>query len=344
MSSPKGNRGILAAAGSRKTQEVVESALSATGRVLITTYTNENQGIIRSRIARQAGGIPPNIQVMGWFSFLISQCAKPYQRAVTGEPLFISGLNFKGQRPRFVGRTDPRYYFDSNNALYRNAVSDFVCDLNSATKGAVVSRLERVYDHVLVDEVQDLVGYDLDVLDLLMESEMAVTLVGDPRQYTYQTNGLNRNKKYQGMGLVDWFAERSDLCQLELRACSYRCNQAICDFADSVYPSMPATTSIDVETTGHDGIFLVPESEVLSYVAQHSPQVLRHDKNSNTAGLPAMNIGRSKGSTFDRVLIFPTKPMLGFLKDGDASNLKAPARLYVAATRARFSTAFVVPG
>lgn len=56
-----------------------------------------------------------------------------------------------------------------------------------------------------------------------------------------------------------------------------------------------------------------------------------------------MNIGVAKGSTFDRVLIFPTHPMLKYLDGGDPSELKAPERLYVAATRARHSVAFVVP-
>lgn len=344
MSSRSPNKAILAAAGSRKTTEIVEAALACGGRVLVTTYTNENQRLIMERIARKAGAVPPNIQVMGWFAFLISQCAKPYQRAITGAPLIIQGLNFKGERNRYLSKTEPmRYYFDSHHALYRNGVSDFVCELDEATNGAVVSRLDRVYDHIFVDEVQDLVGYDLDVLDLLMASGIHITVVGDPRQHTYSTNRTNRNKKYQGHGLFDWFNERAEVCELVTRDCSYRCNQAICDFADTIYPELPSTVSVDVDETGHDGVFTVPVSKVPGYAAEYRPQVLRHDKNVNTLGLPGMNIGKSKGSTFDRVLIFPTKPMLGFLANKDASKLKAPEELYVAVTRARFSAAFVVP-
>jgi hypothetical protein len=59
-------------------------------------------------------------------------------------------------------------------------------------------------------------------------------------------------------------------------------------------------------------------------------------------GLSAMNIGVSKGSTFDRVLIFPTKPMLKYIKTKDPSALTAPERLYVAVTRTRRSVAFIV--
>jgi DNA helicase-2/ATP-dependent DNA helicase PcrA len=169
MSSPNDNLAILAAAGSRKTEQIVESALGVTdGRVLITTYTNENQRHIVGRIEQKVSAIPPHISVMGWFSFLIAQGAKPYQRALTGEPLLIKGLNFKGRRDRFSRKSDLRYFLDDNEEMYRDGVSDFVCLLNEKTQGAVVDRLERVFRYIFVDEVQDLVGYDLDVLDLLL--------------------------------------------------------------------------------------------------------------------------------------------------------------------------------
>jgi DNA helicase-2/ATP-dependent DNA helicase PcrA len=55
-----------------------------------------------------------------------------------------------------------------------------------------------------------------------------------------------------------------------------------------------------------------------------------------------MNFGMYKGSTFDRVLIFPTKPITAYLTGKDLSKLPALAHLYVAVTRARHSVAFVV--
>lgn len=345
MSSPNKNVAILAAAGSRKTEQIVDSALGVTdGRVLITTYTNENRRHIINRIEQKVGVIPSHITVMGWFSFLIAQCTKPYQRALTDEPLLIKGLNFKGSKNRFTKKSSLSYYVDRNADLYRDGVSDFVVSLNKKTAGAVVRRLERVFKHIYIDEVQDLVGYDLDVLDFLFNSAIKITLVGDLRQHTLATNIGPRNKQYRGIGLVAWFSARSNICKLETRACSYRCNQAICDFADAIYPNMPATKSIGVMTTDHDGIFQIVSDDVASYVANHYPvTVLRHDKNVDTQGLPAMNIGVAKGSTFDRVIIFPTQPILKYMEDSDETKLKAPERLYVAVTRAKFSVAFVVP-
>lgn len=345
MSSDRHQTAILAAAGSRKTECVVGAALAVSdGRVLITTYTDENQRHIVQRIEQKVGVVPKNITVMGWFSFLIAQCVKPYQRAITGQPFMIGGLNFKGQRNRFAAKTALHYFIDRNGDLYRDGVSDFAIQLNAKTNGAVVDRLERVYSHLLIDEVQDLVGYDLDLLDLLLSSRISLMVVGDPRQHTFATNLSPRNKKYRGAGLGQWFVERGDRCKLEVRNYSYRCNQAICDFADKIFPCLPPTESRDVPLSGHDGVFTVPANMLGDYLRDHGPvNVLRYDKTADTCGLSATNIGVAKGSTHDRVVIFPTKPMLAYLRDGDTSKLKTPEKLYVAVTRARFSVAFVVP-
>jgi hypothetical protein len=345
MPSHTNSCAVLAAAGSRKTERIVDEALAATGgRVLITTYTNLNQDEIVKRIEKKAGCVPAHITVMGWFSFLINHFAKPYQRALTLEPLVIGGLNFKGTRSRFTRKATVAYFIDRNGDLYRDAVADFGVTLNGATKGAIVRRLESIYTHLFVDEVQDLVGYDLDVLDLLLASRIRVMLVGDPRQHTFATNLGSRNSKYRGIGLVDWLHNRSAACSLEQVTCSYRCCQELCDFSDGIYPNLPTTKSVSVSRTGHDGVFQVRVDDVEQYLNEFTPvTILRYDKTADTKGLSAFNIGIVKGRTFDRVMIFPTKPMLEFLEHREPTRLKSPEKLYVAVTRARFSAAFVVP-
>lgn len=205
-----------------------------------------------------------------------------------------------------------------------------------------MGRLASMYDHVYVDEVQDLVGYDLDVLDAMFHAPFNVTVVGDPRQHLYATNNATRNKRYRGAGIVDWFAERAAVCPREDRHESHRCHQDICDFASALFPDYPPITSRHCEATGHDGIHSVSRFEVLEYAATYAPQVLRYDKRADTQGLAAMNFGVSKGSTFDRVLIFPTKPMREYLEHRDPTKLTRPESLYVAVTRARHSVTFVV--
>ena len=47
-----------------------------------------------------------------------------------------------------------------------------------------MDRISRIFSHILVDEVQDLAGYDLELLKLFLKSCSSVLLVGDPRQVT----------------------------------------------------------------------------------------------------------------------------------------------------------------
>jgi DNA helicase-2/ATP-dependent DNA helicase PcrA len=240
------NRVVLAVAGGRKTESLIVAALAAqVRRTLVTTYTTENLRQIISRICARRGVLPTHLRTLGWFSFLINEAIRPYQHAVFEEIDFVRGLNFEGERSRFAKRGTRPYYLDRNRDIYRGGVSDLACLVNEKTDGAVIRRLEQIFDRIFIDEVQDLVGYDLDFIDLLFKSRIEVTAVGDPRQHTYRTNDGPRNKKYRGSGLAAWLDERSAYCGREDRNVSARCSLT----SRSYRLSFRATRSI-VESTG----------------------------------------------------------------------------------------------
>lgn len=341
---------IIAGAGSRKTQHLIEAATAIAEdgeRCLIAAYTVENQQQVASRIASDSGFVPELITVSGWLSFLINDGAKPYQRSITGGPFAIRGLNFEGEPRRGTSKTlnsgdfNPNYYLDRQGSMYGRNISDFVCRVNELTDGRVIRRLEYLYDHILIDEAQDLAGWDYDVLELLLAADLDVTLVADPRQRVYSTN---RGARRRNLKFLEWVEEHSNDCTLEERTINYRSNQEICDFADSLFPEMSGSTSASTAISDHTGVITIGRSEVHAYHQEHSPQVLRHSRASNTDGLLAMNFGNSKGSEFDHVLIYPTQPIRQFLQHQDADQLAdgTRAKLYVAVTRARHSVAFVV--
>jgi superfamily I DNA/RNA helicase len=344
--SPK-NRAVIAAAGSRKTQYIIEEALAAPPeqRILITTYTRENCDQISRRLHRANGGIPANVRVLSWFGFLMNQAARPYQSAVTGRIDYGRSLNFKPNPNRYARKDRPlAYYFDAGGDFYRNVLADFVVEADNRTGGGVIRRLERLYDAVYIDELQDLAGTDLYFLDRLFASKISVTVVGDPRQSTYLTSQSNTNRKYRRAGIVDWLHERAaaEVCTVEERTESWRCNQAICDWADDLYPDLPRTASKNHARTGHDEVVYLAREDVPVYMEKFQPTVLRWNRIADTQGLPAMNFGASKGSTFDRVLIFPPQTMVKYLVSKNLDKLTARPHLYVAVTRARHSAAFVV--
>jgi hypothetical protein len=336
---------ILAVAGSGKSTEVVNRALACTeGRVLIITFTVENQRRLESALREKTGLIPSRVSVSGWYAFLINQCIKPYQLPITKTPFLLGELNFVAPAPRFEKKDSLRFFADSSSRLYKDRLSHLAVHLNELTKGAVVERIADVYRHIFIDEVQDCGGYDLDLFDLLLAVDVNTCMVGDPRQSILSTNHGTRHKKYRREGLWTWFKERSNLVSIEERADNYRCHPLVCAFADRIYPTLPPSRSQVSLSTGHDGVFIVSEDDVDWYLRTFRPDaVLRDSVRTVTGGREAINIGHAKGATFERVLLFPTKSMVSFLVSGNASDLGDPARFYVAVTRARFSVAVVVP-
>lgn len=337
-----GNRAIIAAAGARKTQEIIDSALADSDqRVLVTTYTSENLNQIRRRIEQAVGVVPEHVHLTGWFSFLLAHGVRPFQSAVFNEPNVVRGMNFKGRRPDRVGVKRPEVFFlDGRRAAYRDGVSHLACLADRESRGDVVRRIEAIYDHIYIDEVQDLVGHDLEFLDLLFRSSVSVTVVGDPRQSLIATNNSRKNLRYRGTKILDWLADRADYCAREERAVSHRCHQSICDFASRLFPDYEPIRSVSEEHSDHVGIHRLSAIDVDGYVTRHTAQILRHDKREDTFGLPAMNIRVSKGSTFDHVVIFTTRPMRLYLDR--EKPMRVPESLYVAVTRAKFSVAFVM--
>jgi hypothetical protein len=183
---------------------------------------------------------------------LSSQWCRPYQRALLGKPGVLGGIDFRSVRPWKIAKADARrYYCNQAGDLYRDYwVADFGFEATEATGGAAVRRRAEIYYEIYVDEVQDMVGYDLWVMDRLLRSDVRVVMVGDPRQHTYATNQNRMNTKYRGARIVEWLEERRALCQIEPRTVSYRCNQAICDFADALYPGLPRPELIRREPRG----------------------------------------------------------------------------------------------
>lgn len=341
------NKVIIASAGSGKTTHIVEQALSVSNKkVLITTYTNENLEQINSYLIKKNGYIPKNITVMSWFSFLLQDGVRPYQSLLTPRDRIKTIIFDKIPASlRYIQKSSvDKYFFTKNNNIYRDRVAEFACLSNDGSQGLVIQRLQKIYDHIFIDEFQDFSGYDLNYLEKLLNSSISIDAVGDPRQATFSTNNSLKNKQYKKSKIIIWIEKmkKAKLLSVEEKNDCHRCNQQICDFADMLFPTLSKTNSCNTEVTGHDGIFCICRNKVSDYVTKYHPIILRYNKNTNTMNFPANNIGSSKGRTYDRVLIFPTQPMINYLYSKDLSKAGDISKLYVAITRAKYSVAFVI--
>jgi DNA helicase II / ATP-dependent DNA helicase PcrA len=340
------NKLIIAAAGSGKTSFLINEALKVKGsKVLITTYTQANESEIKKKIIEINKCIPEYISVQTWFSFLLQHGVRPYQ-GYKYEKNITGLILINGQSATGIAESDTeRHYFTTGKKIYSDKLSKFVVRCNEASNGAVIDRISRIYSHIFIDEVQDLAGYDLELLKLLFKCKINVLLVGDPRQGTYSTNDSLKNKKFKKSNIINFFEDKSFTIDTDDSSLTtnYRSVPGICEFSNKLYPDLKKTISGNSKITGHDGVFLIKQIDVEKYLQKYDPLQLRWDSRIAVSPYyPVLNFGLSKGLTFDRVLIYPTSQFIGWLKD---NNLKiAPtsrSKIYVALTRARFSIGIV---
>jgi DNA helicase-2/ATP-dependent DNA helicase PcrA len=341
------NKLIIAAAGSGKTTYLIDEAIKNSDvRVLITTYTQANEAEIRKKIIEKVYYIPDNITVQTWFSFLLKHGVKPLQGAIFEKR--VNGLLLVNKKSAmYVAKSDvENYYFTKDTKIYSDKISEFVCAVNEISGQAVVRRMSKIFPKIFIDEIQDLAGYDLELLKLLFCSDSELILVGDPRQATYSTNNSAKNRQFKKANIVNYFFDDKSINiatdQTSLLV-NYRCNELICSLSNRLYKKFSGAQSGNIYKSGHDGIFFVKEKDVEDYLKLYKPLQLRDSRKQKVnANYAVMNFGESKGLSFDRVLIYPTKPYIKWLIDNESELADTSrSKFYVAITRARYSVAIV---
>ncbi len=366
------NKLIIASAGAGKSRQIVEQALRKAneGQVsLILTYTQNNQNELLNKICKINGFKPSNIIIKGWFSFLLEDMIRPYQGCIfknrisgihfnSSDPHKRNGRTIKGRSEKKDGAYNPDYFLTKKgDRAHTTYLSKFAVRILKETKSKTSKRLSEIYDTIFIDEVQDLIGWDFDIIEALAKTEKcSVLCVGDFRQTLYST-AITQKKPKITAEKIDRFDKMG--FEQDHRCISWRCIQSICDFADLVHEDeciYPCTesqiVSVPCHFNDHIGVFTVSPEMVSDYIECYNPVILRQNKKIQEhlcSRHQAFNFGESKGLGFDNVLIFPTVKYKNFLSGKKAvfekdKTEKAKNNLYVAATRARYSVAFVYDG
>ena len=340
------NNLIWAVAGARKTQMIVDHcARSVPGKLrLALTFTRTGQGELTRRTSDQCpeDGRP---EVLGWYTFLIHHWVRPLLWSkYPGRR--IPGFNFEGDPGRYATGTSA--FFDRDGQIYRRNLAKLACELNGATGGMAVQRLEGIYSEILIDEIQDLNGWDLEVIDALLPSNIDLTMVGDTRQCVYSTNPQDaKNKQFKLMAVREWFEHPKRRPKIAVTESSetHRSVQEIATFADTIFPSrhsFPATISAQKSTNEHQGLWSVRSPDVSAYHSKYHPLLLTWDRVAGQSlPHPSRNLGEVKGMTSEHVLILPTKPIIAFLRAGNELTPSSAGKLYVGVTRAVFSVGII---
>lgn len=370
----------IAGAGTGKTTFILNDVYRqreqshSSPKILIITYTTKNQDNIKNRIIEKYGFLPSDIIVIGWYSFLLDYWIKPFKGSVIDE-LYNNHilLSFVEGKSGIVKQNGHSYYTYKNNDLkkkfftdqygiYSDKISEFAYLCFNKNNENLLIRLSNIFHSVYIDEVQDLSAWDYDIIKILLRNTKSTTytLCGDPRQCTYTTSNSSKWSSYKGR--LDIFLEQKvntskktyviiDKTTLNM---SHRSISQICQFASKIMPEYPIIQTCTCDeclirrntykkTTG---IFFIQRQDVDKFIAEFSPMILRWDsrtdvQRNNTCQL--YTYGEAKGLESDSCLIYPTQTILKdyFMNNNELSSL-TKCKLYVAVTRSRYITAFVI--
>lgn len=347
---------VHACAGSGKTQHVIDHCSQSQSNVrrLIITLTLTGQDELEGRLQKSIDPSAPAPEVTGWYAFLTNHIVRPYlpllfpEQRVTG---FMFDPGDARKSFRYMRKTDPRRYFSETGMIYKDNLEELATGLIDKAGGLVENRLRLIYDEILIDEAQDISRSGLDVIArLLRQDAVRCLLVGDSRQSLLDSSLSSRkNRKADRQNLMEWYREfeKSGRLRIDEKAETYRFNQAIADFSDTIFPKrfgFSSTVSRMNDESSHDGVFLLAKEDLGHYVAEFNPTVLRHSSSSwkdQTAHNP-ITFGNSKGRTYQRVIILATGAIQDFCIKGKELKDKSACAFYVAVTRAQYSVAIVI--
>lgn len=330
-------RVIFAVAGSGKTTHIINK-LSLEKRYLIITYTTNNTLTLRNGIIGKFGFFPENIRLQSYFSFLNSFCFRPL---LSGK-VKSKGINWN-QPPEFtlrLKRTDTRFYLDKNNRLYYNRIAK-LCE-NQNILSDINNRIEKYYDCLYIDEIQDFAGHDFNLLKSIAKADCEILFVGDFYQHTFDTSkdgNLNSGifndydsyrKLFQQMGLI------VDTITLQK---SYRCSKTVCNFIQnnigvSISSASEKETEIKIIDNQREADIIIKDNSIVKLFYREN---YKYDCYSQ-------NWGSSKGINDYESVCVVLNPTTKRAFEKEQLNSLAPQtknKLYVACSRANKNLYFV---
>lgn len=331
-------RVIFAVAGSGKTSNIINQ-IEVDSRCLIITYTENNTNNINNRIINKFGKVPEGVRVYSYFRFLYSFCFKP----LLGHKLKTKGINFDYPLPQhhlYAPKKEVRHYIDKNGRLFANRISKLLIEFKIIPE--LIERLEKFFDFMYIDEVQDFAANDFNLLCEFPKAQINLLLVGDFYQHTFDTSRDGNIQK----SLHDCFFkyqkklhEAGYLIDLKTLSNSYRCSPTVCSFVQE-------NLGIQIQSHRKDQVqlkFIENEPDIHSIYNNNSIVKLFYQKSRSYRGNKA-NWGDTKGldSFHDVCVVLNSKTLKAFEQNKlDQLPQTTKNKLYVACTRAKGDLYFV---
>jgi DNA helicase II / ATP-dependent DNA helicase PcrA len=318
---------IFAVAGSGKTRKIIDN-LNDKKRTLIITYTNANYENIRIRILDKFGYWPKNITLETYFVFLYGFCSQPYIQ----NALKLNGLIFSQQAEKYTQKNVPKHYFNQQNKVYSNRLAKLLIETELTEK--INARLEKYYECVCIDEVQDFAANDFNFLVMIFKSNVSFLCVGDFYQHTFDTGSdgqtnINLHKNFDSY--KKRFTKAGLLVDTTTLSESFRCPEEVCNF---VSDNLDISISSNKKTKG--------SVKILNDVGSFEP-IYKDDNvvklfwdSSYKYQCFSNNWGKSKGiDSYEDVCVILTRTASSAYQKGELAKMSdlSKSKLYVACTR-----------
>lgn len=328
---------IFAVAGSGKTSRIVEK-LDEARQFLIVTYTDANRENLRTKIIERFKYFPPNICLYTYFTFLHGFCYKPFLRSAKN----TKGLTF--QLPPTNGPmyalTDDRRFITSGRRLYHNRLAKFLEQTGIVNR--VIPRIEKYFDAVFVDEVQDFAGHDFNFLTSLCKANVPSLFVGDFYQHTYDTSrdgNVNSSLHADYGAYQKRFKAAKMNVDLTSLAKSHRCSKTVCDFI---------TEKIGIQIESHSDrvskVTFTDDAATVRALYESRETVKLFLSEHYDYGCYSQNWGAVKGlDHYEDVCVVLNPGNVKAWKAGHFKDINTATKnkLYVACSRARGNLTFV---
>jgi superfamily I DNA/RNA helicase len=327
-------RVVFAVAGSGKTSHIINS-LNVDSRALILTYTDKNLANLKQRVLKKFGELPKGIKIYSYFQFLYSFCVRP----LLGHELKTKGINWNFP-PKFKKSTNLDYYIDSNSRLYSNRIAKLLEQTDAI--GEVVERIEKYFDDIYIDEVQDFGGHDFNFLIQIAVAHINILLVGDFYQHTFDTSrdgNVNGSLHNDYIKYKTRFEKAGVVVDEMLLSHSYRCSDNVCSFV---------TQSLLIDISSHrqdvTNVELIECETHAKKLFECAKTVKLFYQSSNKYQGFTENWGATKGEDcYHDVCVVLNPNTLRHFNNGNLPELSAQTKnkLYVACTRAKNNLYFV---
>jgi DNA helicase-2/ATP-dependent DNA helicase PcrA len=327
---------VFAVAGSGKTTRIVQQ-LDEKRRYLLVTYTEANRDNLRRKIIDRFGYFPTNITLHTYFKFLHGFCYRPFLRSKKN----TKGLTFR--LPPLVPRyslTNERRFISSGRRLYSNRLAKFI--EQTKTIPLVIARIEKYFDALYVDEVQDFAGHDFNLLLQLVAAKVECLFVGDFYQHTYDTS---RDGNVNARLYDDYAAYQAKFKTAGIRVdreslmVSRRCSKSVCDFITE-----KIGIAIDSDGERISSVSFEDNAAAVQAIYEDSSIVKLFLQEHHKYSCYSQNWGASKGSDhYKDVCVVLNAANIRAWRAGSFKdiNVQTKNKLYVACSRARGNLTFV---